>query len=85
VNQSFISGLNSAGGLAVDGTYIYWTNGNAIGRANLDGTGVNESFITGASAPGNIAVSLVPEPATGLLVMGGVLALAVARRRVLTA
>jgi len=53
----------------------------SIGRANLDGTGVNQDFITGANGPYEIAVSLVPEPATGLLVMVGVLGLAVARRR----
>jgi streptogramin lyase len=36
--------------------FVYWTNGNAIGRANLDGTGVSQSFITGASAPQGVAV-----------------------------
>jgi len=32
---------------------IYWTNfaSNAIGEANLDGTGVNQSFITGVDVP----------------------------------
>ena len=37
---------------------IYWTASaaNAIGAANLDGTGVNTTFITGASSPGAIAV-----------------------------
>jgi virginiamycin B lyase len=37
---------------------IYWTNynGGAIGSANLDGTGVNQSFITGASFPVGLAV-----------------------------
>ena len=32
---------------------VYWTNfaGGTIGRANLDGSGVNQSFITGADAP----------------------------------
>ena len=69
--------------MAVDGTSIYWANQTpgTIGRANLDGTDVNQSFITGANFPFDIAVSLVPEPATGLLVMVGVLSLAVARRR----
>ncbi len=42
--------------------------------------GVNQSSITGAAEPLGIAV-FVPEPATGLLVMVGVLGLAVARRR----
>ena len=32
--------------------FVYWTNSDpgTIGRANLDGTGVNQSFITGAGA-----------------------------------
>jgi hypothetical protein len=40
-------------GIAVAGKYIYWTNAAEsgkpvpIGRANLDGTGVNKRFITG--------------------------------------
>ena len=44
-------------GLAVNSRYIYWTNeeGNEIGRANLNGTGVNQRFITGASFPDAIA------------------------------
>ena len=38
--------------MAVDGQHIYWTNADGtIGRANLDGSGVNQSFITGASDP----------------------------------
>jgi virginiamycin B lyase len=38
--------------------YIYWANpdGDAIGRANLDGTGANPSFITGADNPLGVAV-----------------------------
>ena len=38
--------------------YLYWANGgmDTIGRANLDGTGVNQSFITGAGNPGGVAV-----------------------------
>ena len=37
--------------------YIYWGNGSAIGRANLDGTGVNPSFIsTGGSTVDGVAV-----------------------------
>ena len=34
--------------MAIDGTYLYFVTGlGAIGRANLDGTGVNQSFILG--------------------------------------
>jgi len=48
VNVSFISGLNSPKAMAIDGTYLYFVTGlGAIGRANLDGTGVNQSFILG--------------------------------------
>ncbi len=42
--------------VAVDGSHVYWTSGGtAIGRANLDGTGVKESFLTG-SQPVTVAV-----------------------------
>lgn len=44
-------------GLAVNGSYIYWTqNDGEIGRANLNGTGVDQSFITGLSVPKEIAL-----------------------------
>ena len=36
--------------------YIYWTGSNGIGRANLDGTGANPSFIPEASSPYGVAV-----------------------------
>ena len=46
------------------GAYVYWTNhgpfiggtGTTVGRGNLDGSGVNESFITGASQLGGMVV-----------------------------
>ena len=43
--------------MAVDAGHLYWTkfNANTIGRANLDGTGADESFITGASGPRGVA------------------------------
>jgi virginiamycin B lyase len=43
--------------------FVYWTNlgpafdGTTIGRANLNGTVVNHSFITGASGPCGVAVN----------------------------
>ncbi|HEY1635398.1 MAG TPA: hypothetical protein VGF64_11615 [Acidimicrobiales bacterium] len=45
--------------MAVDSSHIYWTqpNDNRIGQANLDGTGVNQTFITGADDPDGVAVS----------------------------
>jgi hypothetical protein len=52
--------LASAAGSAVSGSHIYWAsfniywanfNAGTIGRANLNGTGASQSFITGASDP----------------------------------
>jgi hypothetical protein len=47
VNLDFISGCGS--GIAIKGSFIYFTtsSGTGIGRANLNGTGVNLNFITG--------------------------------------
>ena len=47
---------------AADGRFIYWSHGTTvspqgIGRANIDGTGVDESFITGTSEARGIAVN----------------------------
>src|SRR5215216_3624893 len=38
--------------------FVYWTDpvNNAIGRANLDGTGVDKRFISGVAIPGSVAV-----------------------------
>ncbi len=36
--------------------YVYWADGNDIGRANLDGSGVNDAFIAGAGASSGVAV-----------------------------
>jgi virginiamycin B lyase len=38
--------------------HIYWSNasGNTIGRADLDGSDVDENFISGASGPSNVLV-----------------------------
>ena len=41
--------------------HIYWSNqngsaGDTIGRADIDGTGVDPSFITGANGPGGLAL-----------------------------
>ncbi len=43
------------------GAYVYWPNydlgkGTTVGRANLDGTSANQSFITAASIPTAVAV-----------------------------
>ena len=44
--------------MAVDGAHVYWANEGAdlIGRANLDGSGADQGFITGASGPIGVAV-----------------------------
>jgi len=86
VNQNFITGITQPTGIAVDGVYIYWVNQyNTIGRASLDGTGINYSFITVPSSNFNgngpgLAVSSIPEPSTGLLVIAGLLGLGGWRR-----
>jgi len=80
----------SAQGIAVDSNFIYWTNqpitisaGTTIGRANLDGSGPNESFITldPGSGPVGVAVAPTPESSTSLLMIGGLLGLTLVRRR----
>lgn len=39
VTNGYLSGLEGAQGVAVDGTYLYWANGvSGIGRAPLDGS-----------------------------------------------
>jgi hypothetical protein len=52
----------NASGITVTGSHIYWTNTGptgpewTIGRANLDGTRVNQRFIRTANRPCGIAV-----------------------------
>jgi hypothetical protein len=47
--QDLVTGLPNPGGLAVDATHIYYgdTGAHSIGRANLDGTGANNSWLVG--------------------------------------
>jgi hypothetical protein len=57
VNPNFISASGGPFGLAVDSKHIYWVDaGGVIGRAKLDGTGVNGTFITGLTTPYDVAV-----------------------------
>jgi hypothetical protein len=72
VEPNFIGGISSpAGGLAVDGSHVYWTSYDPanpfivlyhgplptrIGRANLNGTGVEESFISTLPTQYGVAV-----------------------------
>jgi hypothetical protein len=50
--------FSTPAGVAVDAAHIYWTSyaTGTIGRANLDGTGVHQKFITGADRPVGVAV-----------------------------
>ena len=64
VNKEFIpdvsaSGNVSASGLAVSGTHIYWATGfnGTIGRANIDGTGLEESFVGGLMSTTDVLVA----------------------------
>jgi len=61
VTASIASVALSAAAAPAAHAYVYWTHrgggtGTTLGRANLDGTGANESFIAGAKGPVGIAV-----------------------------
>ncbi len=58
IDQSMIAGLARPCGVAIGGSHLYWASqgGLAIGRANLNGSGVEPNFIPGASAPCGVAV-----------------------------
>ena len=45
--------------MAVDAGHVYWADqtGESIGRANIDGSGVNSSFITGVGKATGLAVN----------------------------
>jgi hypothetical protein len=53
-------------GVAVDGAHVYWANGRAIGRANLDGTGFECPMISGVSGYGVVVDALGPPPSNNL-------------------
>ena len=62
VNQCFINADNGGYGpigLAVDANYIYWTTGyfDTVGRANLDGTDPDQTFIVPAGTKGSDALT----------------------------
>jgi len=43
-------------GLAVDAQHIYWSQANNVGRSNLDGTGIAQSFVTGGNQVTGVAL-----------------------------
>lgn len=67
VNQSFINGATNPQGIAVSGSFIFWANSGAtegtrkIGRANLNGTGAIQTFITAGGNSGAFGLA-VSEP-----------------------
>ena len=82
-NQRFITAGSFPEGVAVDAAHVYWVNGegggdgppvprdtqDTIARANLDGSGANQSFITPASGPEGVAVDALtlPPPPVGVV------------------
>ncbi len=74
-----VTNTNSAVGLSVDGSHLYWTDPdhNNIGRADLDGANPVPAFISGAAHPEDAAIAgedllwtanqeVVPNPGTDL-------------------
>jgi hypothetical protein len=66
VDLSFIAGASQPCGVALDSSsHLYWANAeaNTIGRANTDGTSVNQSFVaTGSGGPCGVAVDALSSP-----------------------
>ncbi len=54
----FIHSTGDVCGLAVNATHVFWASrsSNAIGRANLDGSDPNYSFVVGADEPCGVAI-----------------------------
>lgn len=57
MDPGFITGVDNPVALAIDDAHIYWVTSGSIGRANLDGSGVDESFIGGIGDPCSVAVN----------------------------
>lgn len=53
------AGITQARGITVSADYIYWADygGNKIGRADLDGTSANASFMAAEDLPADVAVN----------------------------
>lgn len=66
VDQRFVDVSNEVHGVAVNDRYLYWTNSaeNAIGRAIIDGTAVNQRCFSPQDVPlGNIPEGLTVDGA----------------------
>jgi hypothetical protein len=70
VNASLVSGLNGPWGIAVSGSDLFVTSASdgTIGEYTTSGATVNAALISGLNDPFGIAV-VVPEPATGSLLL----------------
>jgi hypothetical protein len=64
VAPNFIDGANQVFGVAVNAGFLYWTNRgtNSIGRANADGTGVQQQFLANVSTPLGLAIDIAGGP-----------------------
>ncbi len=63
VTHSLLTGAGAPGGIALDGEHVYWadTQQASIGRAHLDGSGADDTFVanaTGGSASSPVDVAL---------------------------
>ncbi len=62
VGAGSLLGVSGDSFIAINGADISWTNwksyrGTTIGRASLNGTGVDQRFVTGALGPFGIALT----------------------------
>lgn len=77
-DMPIVTGIHYVGGVAVDAVErkVYWASkgDGKISRANLDGTSV-EDVLVGLSYPFGIALHVVPEPATAVMLGTGFAAL----------
>ena len=64
VDESFITAPHDAGAVAVDGSHIYWGYGNAISRADLDGTNISD-HIAGGGVISVKGLAVYSSPASG--------------------
>jgi virginiamycin B lyase len=57
-NNSFLATSSSSRDVLAYGNFLYWTNtwSGTIGRSNLDGSGVNQNFVTGLVFPSGIDI-----------------------------